>query len=153
MEQMHHLNSSMEGLASKKHELVVKRQEMQDKIMDKLIAKNLAEDPTEKKRLQEEHEAALRDYDGKGGRDLEEQIFQLNKQIMLRERKDLANNFLVTEMVMNDLYNRMIELPEGDPEIAAIEERIVELENLLKRDKDAMNAEGLSEARVKSGNY
>lgn len=143
----------MDQLANKKFELVEKRQEMQDAIMAKLIERNRAENPIEKQRLQGEYEIALNDYDGKGGREIEEEIFQLNKEIMLRERKDLANNFLVGEMVMNDLYNRMIELPEGDPEITSIEERILELENLLKKDKKAMNAEGLSEERVRGGNY
>lgn len=54
---------------------------------------------------------------------------------------------------MNDLYNRMLELPEGDPEIISIEERILELEDLLKADKTAIRREGLTEKRVKEGGY
>jgi hypothetical protein len=153
MEQMNHLNNSMESLANKKLELVKRREEMQNAIMEILIKRNLMEDPEQKEKLKKEHEDALNDYDTKRGRDLEEEIFQLNKEIMLRGRKDLANNFLVTQMVMNDLYNNLLELPENDPRIDAIENKILELEGLLSRDKEAMNREGLSEKRVKGGGY
>lgn len=152
--QKNHLNTSLEEFEDEKIDLFTRRSKIMDPYHEAYRdshygATQEIRDAAYKKSLEILEQVSKNPEIG----EIQNRIGEINKEIMLRQRKDLANNYLVTEMVINDLYNKLIELLPNDPQVEEIEKQIIDLEKLLAEDKESLNAEGLSVGRVKGGHY
>lgn len=145
-------NSSQENLVIKLEELKNKKSEI-TRPYDEFRFKysNSTENEEEISKKREEILNTLSQNEELIG--IQEEMHKINKEIVLRHRKDLVNNFLVTQMVLNDLYQKMFDIPEGDIRQKEIESKIGEFENLLNEDIQNLKQEGLSEGLVKKGGY
>lgn len=149
---VNHLNSSKENLVGKLEELKNRKSEITHFYDEFRFAYfNSDQDKEEISKKREELLNSL--LQNKELENINEEIHKLNREIMSRHRKDLATNYLVTQMFLSDLYQKMFDLPEGDVRLKEIEDKIVEFENLLKNDIKSLNSEGLSEDLVKNGGY
>ncbi len=153
MEKINNLNTNIEALKEKKESLIEAKDLMMDGFED-LFRKSRAVTGEEKDRLKEEMKNVYGEIiSSKSYQDLNEELNKINTEIMLRLRKDLATNYLVTKSVIDDCYAKLFDLPEGDPLVREIESKIEELQVLLNQDIEKLNEEGVTEKRVESGNY
>lgn len=152
--EINHTNTSMEELKAIRKSLLDRRNELMSKVEELRFKSRYGSSQEEKEEAKKMlPDAYARAYESGELSDLDSQINENYRSIMFRTRKDLTENYLVTNSVIQDLYTVLLELPENDPRIKDIESRIEELEMLLNEDLEALKKEGIPKNEVDSGRW
>jgi len=152
--EINHTNTSLEELKTMREALLSRRDEIMSEVEELRFKSRYGSSQQEKdeakKMLPEAYTRAFKNSDLG---ELELKINENYRSIVFRTRKDLTENYLVTNSVMQDLYNVLLELPENDPRIKEIESKIEELEILLNEDLDALKKEGIPKQEADSSRW
>lgn len=152
--EINHTNTSIEELKTVRETLLSRRDEIMSEVEELRFKSKYGSSQEEKdeakKMLPEAYTRAFKNSDLG---ELESKINENYRSIVFRTRKDLTENYLVTNSVIQDLYNVLLELPENDPRIKEIESKIEEIEVLLSEDLDKLHEEGVHTDEANSGRW